>query len=324
MKLQQLKYIWEVAHHDLNVSATAQSLYTSQPGISKQIRLLEDELEVEIFARSGKHLTRITPAGKKILTLAGEILDKTKIIKQVAQEFSNEKIGTLNVATTHTQARYVLPPVIKKFITMYPDVSLHMNQGTPQQISNMASEGVVDFAIATESLELFSNLIMMPCYNWNRSLIVPKGHPLTRLHEITLNDLASHPLVTYIFGFTGQSKLDDAFNEQQLIPKVVFTATDADVIKTYVKLGLGVGIIATMAYDHALDSDLILINANHLFQPSTTMIGFRPGTFVRSYMYEFITSFAPHLTQELIDECIRKPNKKEIDLLFKDINLPVY
>lgn len=324
MKLQQLKYIWEVAHHDLNVSATAQSLYTSQPGISKQIRLLEDELGVEVFARSGKHLTRITPAGEVILKLAGEILDKSKIIKQVAQEFSEEKTGCLKVATTHTQARYVLPQVVKEFITMYPDVSLHMNQGTPLQISKMAVNGSVDFAIATESLELFSNLIMMPCYRWNRSVIVPKGHPLTKLAELTLEDLASHPLVTYVFGFTGQSKLDEAFDSKRLTPRVVFTATDADVIKTYVKLGLGVGIIATMAYDPGSDSDLVLLDAKHLFQPSTTMIGFRHGTFLRGYMYEFIRSFAPHLTPELVDACVRKQSKQELAELFQDIELPVY
>ena len=324
MKLQQLKYIWEVAHHDLNVSATAQSLYTSQPGISKQIRLLEDELGVEVFARSGKHLTRITPAGEVILKLAGEILDKSKIIKQVAQEFNDEKTGCLKVATTHTQARYVLPQVVKEFITMYPDVSLHMNQGTPLQISKMAANGSVDFAIATESLELFSNLIMMPCYRWNRSVIVPRGHPLTKLVELTLEDLASYPLVTYVFGFTGQSKLDEAFDRKRLTPRVVFTATDADVIKTYVKLGLGVGIIATMAYDPGTDSDLVVLDAKHLFQPSTTMIGFRRGTFLRGYMYEFIRSFAPHLTPELVDVCVPKKSKQEITELFQDIELPVY
>ena len=184
MKLQQLRYIWEVAHHDLNVSATAQSLYTSQPGISKQIRLLEDELGVEVFARSGKHLTRVTPAGERIITTAGEILRKVESIKQIAQEFSNEKKGTLSIATTHTQARYALPPVISAFIKQYPDVALHMHQGTPTQIAEMAADGSVDFAIATEGLELFNDLIMMPCYRWNRCVVVPQGHPLTKLSLI--------------------------------------------------------------------------------------------------------------------------------------------
>ena len=324
MKLQQLRYIWEVAHHDLNVSATAQSLYTSQPGISKQIRLLEDELGVEVFARSGKHLTSITPAGEDILKLAGEVLKQIATIKRVAQEHSDPRKGSVSVATTHTQARYVLPPVIKRFIEKYPEVSLHMHQGTPMQISEMASEGEVDFAIATEALELFGNLVMMPCYRWNRSVIVPKDHPLAQPSALTLENLAKFPIVTYVFGFTGRSKLDDAFSGKGLTPKVVFTATDADVIKTYVRLGLGVGIIATMAHDAELDRDLVSLDAKHLFQASTTKIGFRRGTFLRQFMYDFIEMFAPHLTPEVVDECLRYQNKAEIDDLFKDIELPVH
>ena len=271
MKLQQLRYIWEVAHHDLNVSATAQSLYTSQPGISKQIRLLEDELGVEVFSRSGKHLTHITPAGQTIIEKAGEILRKVESIKQVAQEFSNEKKGSLSIATTHTQARYALPTVIKNFIGKYPEVSLHMHQGTPIQISEMAAEGTVDFAIATEGLDLFGDLIMMPCYKWNRSIVVKKDHPLAEKSNITLEDVAEYPIVTYVFGFTGRSKLDEAFMQRGLAPKVVFTATDADVIKTYVRLGLGIGILADMAYHEELDSDLVSIDASQLFESSTTM-----------------------------------------------------
>ena len=324
MKLQQLRYIWEVAHHDLNVSATAQSLFTSQPGISKQIRLLEDELGVEVFARSGKHLTRVTPAGEEILKLAGEVLKKVATIKQVAQEFSDEKVGSLSIATTHTQARYMLPAVIGKFIDMYPEVSLHMNQGTPVQISEMASEGDVDFAIATESLELYANLVMMPCYRWNRSVIVPKDHPLAKQNPLTLEAVAEHPIVTYVFGFTGRSKLDDAFKAADLTPKVVFTATDADVIKTYVRLGLGIGIIASMAYDAELDSDLVCLDARHLFQPSTTKIGFRRGTFLRGFMYDFIRCFAPHLTRDVINECLRQPNKSDMEAMFQDISLPTF
>lgn len=324
MKLQQLRYIWEVAHHDLNVSATAQSLYTSQPGISKQIRLLEDELGVEIFSRSGKHLTRITPAGEAILKTAGEILRKVEGIKSVAQEFSNEKKGSLSLATTHTQARYALPKVIGNFIDRYPDVSLHMHQGTPMQISEMAADGTVDFAVATEALELFSDLIMMPCYRWNRCIVVPKNHPLCQLSQLTLEEIAKHPIVTYVFGFTGRSKLDEAFIERGLAPKVVFTAADADVIKTYVRLGLGIGIIAQMAYDEELDSDLVALDASHLFQPSTTKIGFRRGTFLRGYMYEFIQTFAPHLTKEVVTEAYTRHSKADVEELFSHIELPTY
>ena len=237
MKLQQLRYIWEVAHHDLNVSATAQSLFTSQPGISKQIRLLEDELGVEVFARSGKHLTHITPAGEVILDLAGEILRKADSIKKVAQEFSDETAGTLSIATTHTQARYVLPSVIKEFMARYPDVSLVMKQGTPPQVAQMAADGEVDFVIATEALNQFSSLITLPCYRWNRCVVVPQDHPLTSLDHCSLEAIAEHPIVTYTTGFTGRSKLDEAFNDRGLTPRVVFTAVDSDVIKTYVRLG---------------------------------------------------------------------------------------
>jgi LysR family cys regulon transcriptional activator len=324
MKLQQLRYIWEVAHHDLNVSATAQSLYTSQPGISKQIRLLEDELGVEVFSRSGKHLTRITPAGEAILQTAGEILRKVESIKQVAQEFSNDKKGSLSLATTHTQARYLLPKVIGNFIERFPEVSLHMHQGTPMQISEMAADGTVDFAIATEAMELFSDLIMMPCYEWNRAIVVPKGHPLCQLSELTLEEVAKHPIVTYVFGFTGRSKLDEAFMVRGLVPRIVFTAADADVIKTYVRLGLGVGIIAKMAYDEELDKDLVALDASKLFQPSITKIGFRRGTFIRGFMYEFIESFAPHLSRNMVEKAYSCSSRLELDELFEHITLPVY
>ena len=324
MKLQQLRYIWEVARHDLNVSATAQSLFTSQPGISKQVRLLEDELGVEIFERSGKHLTRVTPAGEAILERAGDILRKVESIKQVAQEFRNDQKGTLSIATTHTQARYVLPPAIKVFMERYPEVSLHMHQGTPVQISEMAADGTVDFAIATEALELFSDLVMMPCYTWNRCVIVPEGHPLASVKRLTIEDVAAYPIVTYVFGFTGRSRLDEAFHARRLTPRVVFTATDADVIKTYVRLGLGIGIIARMAIDEQLDSGLVMLDASHLFSPSVTKIGFRRGTFLRGYMYEFIELFAPHLTREVVDKAWQLQGKAEVEALFEGVELPTY
>lgn len=322
MKLQQLRYICEVAKHDLNVSATAQSLFTSQPGISKQIRMLEDELGVEVFSRSGKHLTRITPAGEAILEIAGDILRKVDTIKQVAQECSDEKKGSLSLATTHTQARYALPPAIRKFIRQYPDVSLHMQQGTPVQIAEMAAKGSVDFAIATEALSHFDNLIMMPCYRWNRAIVVPRDHPLANIETLELEDLARYPIVTYVFGFTGRSKLDDAFMRQGLEPKVVFTAVDADVIKAYVRLGLGAGIIAKMAYDEDMDKDLVALDASHLFESSTTKIGFRKGTYLRGFMYDFVSTFAPHLTPELINKALACSSINEIDALFADIELP--
>lgn len=324
MKLQQLRYIWEVAHHNLNVSATAKSLYTSQPGISKQIRLLEDELGVEIFSRSGKHLTRVTPTGQEVLKIAGDILRQVDGIKQLTQEHNNPNHGSLSIATTHTQARYALPPIIEGFIGKYPEVSLHMHQGTPVQISEKAVDGTVDFAIATEALELFGDLLMMPCYRWNRCILVPKNHPLAQLDQLSLEDVAAYAIVTYVFGFTGRSRLDDAFSEKGLHPKVVFTATDADVIKTYVRLGLGIGIVAHMAYNPEADSDLVAIEAGHLFESSVTSIGFRKGTYLRGYMYDFIHAFAPHLTRNVIDAAMALPNKDAQEHYFAGIELPVY
>jgi len=324
MKLQQLRYIWEVARHELNVSATAQSLYTSQPGISKQIRLLEDELGVEIFARNGKHLTHVTPAGEAILETADDILRKVDSIKSVAQEFSNEKKGSLSLATTHTQARYALPDIIGSFIERYPEVALHMHQGTPVQISEMAADGTVDFAIATEALELFGDLVMMPCYRWNRCILVPRNHPLTQSSRLTLEGVAKHPIVTYVFGFTGRSRLDEAFTERGLAPRVVFTATDADVIKTYVRLGLGIGIVARMAFDPVADKDLVALDAAHLFAASVTRIGCRRGTFLRGYMYDFIEMFAPHLTRSVVEEAFRRRGKADLDELFAHLELPTH
>jgi LysR family cys regulon transcriptional activator len=322
MKLQQLRYIWEVARHDLNVSATAEWLYTSQPGVSKQIRMLEDELGVQIFLRTGKQLTAVTPAGEAIIALAGRILAETDNIKRIAKEHSDHRRGSLSIATTHTQARYVLPPVIKAFSAKYPEVSLHMHQGSPMQIAELASKHNVDFAIATEALELFDNLVMLPCYRWNRSIIVPPGHPLTGLKKLTLQAVSEFPLVTYVFGFTGRSQLDEAFRAEGLVPKVVFTATDADVIKTSVRLGMGGGIVASLAYEPTQDTDLVALDASHLFAPSITKIGFSRNTMLRGYMYDFITLFAPHLTRDLVEKAGAAGDKEAVDELMRGIQLP--
>lgn len=323
MKLQQLRYIVEVQNNNLNVSATAESLYTSQPGISKQVRMLEDELGVQIFGRSGKHLTHVTDAGQDVINIAREILAKVESIKSVAREHTLPDQGKLNIATTHTQARYALPDVIKGFMTKFPKVSLHMHQGTPSQISDLAAKGEADFAIATEALHLYNDLVMLPCYHWNRSVIVNKAHPLAKKGSIDIHDIAKYPLVTYVFGFTGRSELDQAFERAGLTPKIVFTATDADVIKTYVRLGVGIGVIASMAVNEELDDDLVKIDASHLFKYSTTKIGFRKGSFLRSYMYDFIERFAPHLTKPMVEQAMMQKNNDEVEKLFKDITLPV-
>ncbi|MES1944302.1 transcriptional regulator CysB [Salinisphaera sp. PC39] len=301
MKLRQLLYIHEVAQRDLNITAAAEHLHTSQPGISKQIRLLEDELGVQIFARNGKHLDRVTPAGERILEITRRILNEVQNVKRAADEFQAADTGELAIGTTHTQARYALPPTIQRFKRRYPRVSLHLNQGSPPQIASWAASGEVDFAIATEAMEHFEELIMLPCYHWNRGVLVPPDHPLASVSRLRLQDIAAHPIVTYTFGFTGRSHLDQAFAAHGLSPNVVLTAVDADVIKTYVRLGLGVGIVANMAYDPAEDEDLVRLDASHLFEPSTTHIGFRRGTFLRGYMTDFIEMFAPHLTPEIVE-----------------------
>jgi LysR family cys regulon transcriptional activator len=323
VKLQQLRYVWEVAQHDLNVSTTAERLFTSQPGISKQIKSLEEELGIPIFSRSGKHLTEITPAGRQIIELAGQILSKVRDIRNIAQEYCDQKSGSLSIATTHTQARYALPPVVREFMRRYPAIKLNMHQGTPIQIAEMASRGLVDLAIATEAMELFENLVMLPCYEWNRAALVPQGHPLTEITPLTLERLAEYPIVTYVFGFTGRSQLDQAFERAGLKPRVALTAVDADVIKTYVRLGLGVGIVAKMAYDRHADADLVAIDASHLFGSSVTKIGLRRDVFLRGFLYDFMQLFAPHLTREIVDQAMSRRNPKELEALFSRLSLPV-
>lgn len=322
MNLRQLRFISEVVKHDLNVSDTAASLFTSQPGISKQIRQLEAELGVEIFVRTGKQFSRVTPAGKQILEVASEILRKAESIRAIAEEFHDSDKGVLSIATTHTQCRYVLPPVIKRFIKRFPNVSLAMHQGTPLQISRLTCDGTTDFSIATEALELFSELVMLPCYKWNRVILVPANHPLAQMKDLTLEAVAGVPLVTYTYGFTGRSRLDEAFQAKALAPRVVFTATDADVIKTYVRLGLGVGIVARMAYDQEADRDLVALDARHLFRPSITSLAIRKDFFIRGYMYEFIEMFAPHLDRELVRRALSARNPQERQLLFRELVLP--
>ncbi len=320
MKLNQLRYIHEVANRGLNISAAAEALYTSQPGVSKQIRSLESELGVEIFTRSGKHLTSVTPAGEKILEATARVLEEVRNIRSIAEEFVHDNRGTLSIATTQTQARHALPDVVSRFRELYPNVSLHMHQGTPMQIAELAARGNVDFAIATEAIELFEDLVMMPCYRWNRAVVVPAGHPLAQVEKLTLEDLAQYPIVTYVFGFTGRSTLDKAFKSKGLEPDVVFTATDAEVIKTYVRLGLGVGIIARMSVDPAVDGGLVALDAGHLFEPSVTNIGFRRGTYLRGYMLDFIRLFTPHLTPEVIQRAIEARTAEQKEALAAELD----
>jgi LysR family cys regulon transcriptional activator len=322
MKLQQLRSFLEVARQDCNISRAAQNLFTSQPGISKQLKTLEEELGTDLFIRHGKYLSELTPAGEKIAKEARNILQRVETIGAIAQEYTAENAGSLGIATTHTQSRYILPKVIKAFIERYPDVSLHMHQGSPIQISQLAADGTADFAIATEALELFSDLVMMPCFHWNRSILVPRHHPLCQVSRLSLADIAAHPIVTYVYGFTGRSKLDEAFRKARLEPRVVFTAVDADVIKTYVRLGLGIGILASMAIEKR-DEDLVSLDASHLFDYSTTSIGFRRESFLRGYMLEFMEMFAPHLTRERVEAAVQSRDRESLQAVFADLEIPL-
>ncbi|NOZ53246.1 MAG: HTH-type transcriptional regulator CysB [Gammaproteobacteria bacterium] len=304
MKLHQLRYIYEVANRDLNVSDAADALYTSQPGVSKQIRLLEDEVGVPIFLREGKRLTQITPAGKEILSCAGNILREVNSIKQIGNEYKNKQSGILRIATTHTQARYALPEVIKTFLKKFPDVKLSLKQGYPEEIVDMVVEGEADIVIATEAVSHTKELVALPCYKWNRCALMLPKHPLLRKKKITLSQLAEYPLITYDFAFAGRTLVSETFESAGISPNIVFTALDSDIIKTYVELGLGIGLVARMAFDPKKDRSLRMVDLSHLFNPSTTWLGLRKNSFLRSYVYQFIQLFAPHLDAKTVKPAV--------------------
>ena len=321
MKLHQLRYLAAVAQSGLNITAAAQKLHTSQPGVSKQIKLLEDELGFQIFTREGRNLTRITPAGQQVIERAVRILQETQAIRDLATELRDEGKGSLSIGTTHTQARYVLPEVVRDFRARYPHVKLNLHQGTTEQIAEMVAQDRIDCAIATGSEPLFAELTLLPCYRWNRTVIVPRGHALADGSRLTLKALAAYPIISYTFSFTGPSSLHQAFAKASLTPNVAITARDADVIQTYVRLGLGVGIVAHMAVDPE-DPDLIAIDAAHLFAAHTTWIGFRRGTLLRKYMYDFAQLLAPHLERRLVDRAHRAASAEEVAQMFAEIALP--
>ena len=324
MKLQQLKYLLAIVDNGLNITAAAERMYTSQPGVSKQLKLLEEELGMQLFTRKGKSLGGITPGGHQVIDRARIIMREAGNIRSLASDYFQEEEGSLSIATTHTQARYVLPEIVSEFRTRFPKVGLNLHQGTSEQIADMIAANDIDFAIATGSTDLFTDLMLVPSYRWDRSIVVPKGHELTKLdRKITLNDLAEFPLVTYVFSFGGQSSLKRAFEDEGLEPDVVFTARDADVIKTYVRMGLGVGIVASMAADCADKKDLQVIDAEGLFPRSTTWIGYRKNAVLRRYMVDFIQLFASHLTPSQLDDIRRASSQEDIDGLLQASELPV-
>ena len=305
MKLHQLKYIHEVARQGLSISAAAEALHTSQPGVSKQIQMLEDELKLQIFQRNGKRLTGITEPGRHIVKLAATVMLEMQNIKRVGDEFAKVETGTLTIATTHTQARYKLPTAVKQFIQQYPHVKLNIHQGSPSQVTTQVANGEADIGIATEAISLDDRLLCLPCYEWNRCVVVPKGHRLIDAIPITLAKIASFPLITYDFAFTGSTTVSKVFHDAGVMPNIVLSAIDADVIKTYVSLGLGVGLIANMAYDEERDKDLVRIDCSHLFPASTTYLGVRKDAFLRGYLYGFIELLAPKFGRREVDEALK-------------------
>jgi LysR family cys regulon transcriptional activator len=323
MKLQQLRCLAAVVQSDLNLTAAANKLATTQPAVSKQLKSLEAELGFRIFTRHGRAFTKITPAGERIVMYALRALREVQNIKGVSEEFKHEDRGELSIGTTHTQARYVLPAVIHKFCEQYPNVKFHLHQGTSEQIAEMGQLGRIDFAIATGSQNSFPDYVLLPCYHWRRRIVVPRQHPLARVRTPTLEQLAAYPLVTYVFSFSGPSSLHDAFARAALAPTIALTARDSDVIKTYVRLGLGVGIIAGMALESKDEEDLVSIDAAHLFPTHTTWAGFARDGLLRQYMYDFLQLLAPHLTRRLIDRAAACDTRQEVESLFAPLQLPV-
>jgi LysR family cys regulon transcriptional activator len=305
MNLQQLRYLHEIARRGLNVSEAAAALYTSQPGVSKQVKLLEEELGVTVFERNGKRLTAITEPGRQVLEIVARMLLDAQNLKRVGEEYAGEDSGSLDVATTHTQARYLLPPVVKMFMERFPRVRLRLHQGNPVQVAEWVARGEADIGIATEALDQYSRLVTLPCYQWSHTVVAPKGHPVLAETSMSLAKLAAYPLITYDPTFTGRTRIDRAFERAGVEPNIVLTAVDSDVIKTYVELGLGVGIIAEMAFDPMRDTALAAVAAGHLFEGNTTRLGIRHDAWLRKFEYAFIELFAPQLSRVVVDAARR-------------------
>lgn len=304
MNLQQLRYVRETVRQGLNLTEAARVLHTSQPGISKQILDFELELGVDIFVRKGKRFVDITAPGRLIVQTIERLLTEAENLKHIGEEYSRHDEGRLTVATTHTQARYALPSVVQAFRTQYPKVRLALLEGSPIQVAELVANGTADIGIATEALTEHPELIALPGYNWRHCLIAPLGHPLLTLQSPQLEDVAKFPIITYGTGITGRTYLDETFAARGLAMDVVLTAIDADVIKTYVELGLGIGIIAAMAYDPGRDSRIQMISADHLFEPRTTRVAVRRSAFLRRYTLDFVERFAAHLKPEVIAKAI--------------------
>lgn len=302
MNFQQLRIVRETVRQNFNLTEVAEALFTSQPGVSKHIKDLEDELGVELFNRKGKRLTGLTEPGKELIGIVERLLLDAQNIKQLANQFTQKDEGQLVVATTHTQARYVLPQVVKQFKAAFPKVHLVLHQGSPEEIVSLLQSGQADIGIATEALEGAEQIVTFPYYQWHHSVIVPEGHPLESEKSLTLERIAEYPIITYHEGFTGRGQIDKAFADAALSPDIIMSALDADVIKAYVELGLGVGIVASMAYSDVRDQGLALLETQHLFRRNTTVIGVRRGHYLRGFAYRFMTLCSEALTEAVVKQ----------------------
>ena len=306
MKLQQLRCIFQIVQSEFNISKASEVLNTSQPGVSKQIKLLEDEIGIKIFQRNGKRLVGLTDPGKKVLGSIEAILQESNNIKVISEEYIQKNQGTFTIATTHTQARYKLPKVVEEFVKKYPKINLNIHQGNPSQVTEQIIRGEADVGIATESINLSDALHTIPCYQWNRCIVMPKNHPLTKAKRITLEDLALYPMITYDYAFTGSTIVSEVFKNANIEPNIMLTAIDADVIKTYVSLNMGIGLIAEMAYDSTTDYPMVSRDVSHLFPLSTTYIGIRRENFLRKYTSDFIRMFIPQTSKKELKKILNK------------------
>ncbi len=300
MNLHQFRFVQEAARRNRNLTEVAKALHTSQPGVSKAIIELEEELGIEIFSRHGKRLKRVTEPGQHVLRSIEVILREVGNLKRIGEQFSNQNSGTLSIATTHTQARYVLPVPVSKLRESYPDVSISLHQGAPAQVAQMVLDEVAEIGIATESLADYPDLVTLPCYEWEHVLVIPKKHPLASKTRLTLEDIAAEPLITYHPSFTGRTRLDKAFAAKHLTPRIALEAIDSDVIKTYVQLGLGIGIVAEMAVRDGLSDDLVVRPGAQLFGRNTARIAFKRSAYLRNFVYDFAALLSDRLDKNLI------------------------
>jgi len=324
MTLQQLRFLVAVAQGGLNMTLAGAKLGATQPALSRQLKLLEEELGFDLFVRNGRAFSSITPAGERVLQHAHRLLVEMQRIKEISAESRDATSGILSIGTTHTQARYVLPAVIRRFRAQYPQVEFHLHQGTVEQIAELALLDRIQLVIATGSRELFPDHVLLPCYRWHRRIITPSGHPLTRISKPTLRQLADYPLITYVFSFTGPSSLHELFTAERVQPNVAITAQDSDVIKTYVRLGLGVGIVADLALEPDDVDSLASIEAAHLFPAHTTWVGFRRGALLGRYTNDFLEKLAPHVTRHVLSQVRDTEGQDQVDALFDPQTIPVF